>query len=266
VKSVLSLLLLLFLARPDSSLARIALESRLDADNAMRRAFLGRVEGVLARTEQRIQAVFGITADGKVIIERSDESFDFKLTGPAPSSSAGSAGNLRINSRVVLNYPIEDLQIAVARNLYLMFWPKFRKSLGTDNVLAERMYVEGMTAYAAELLWPGYSRWKYAGLYGKEGIGRYRQYLLTESNLAADVLRALSSETAKDPADRLLDPSKAANPSDLFAGRLLSYRVMKTFERDMDPKMVQLMDFAEFRQRLPRALDVIIKGFDKREQ
>lgn len=266
MKSVLSLLVLLFLARPDSSLARIALESRLDADNAMRRAFVGRVEDVLARTEKRIQEVFGITPDGKVIIEPSDKSFDFKLTSPDPTSSAGRAGNLKINSRVVLNYPIEDLQIAAARNLYLMVWPKFRKPFGTDNVLAERMYVEGMTAYAAELLWPGNSRWKYAGLYGKEGNGHYRQYLSTERNLAEDVLRALSSEIAKDLADRLLPPSKAANPSHLFAGRLLSYRIMKTFEEDMDPKMIQLMDFTEFRQRLPRALDVIIKGFGKRER
>ena len=266
MKSVLSLLVLLFLARPDSSLAHMTLESRLDADNAVRRAFHGRMENVLARTRKRIQDVFGITPDGKVIIEPSDESFDFKLTSPDPSSSAGSASNLKINSRVVLSYSIEDLQIAAARNLYLMVWPKFRKPFGTDNVLAERMYVEGMTAYAAELLWPGNSPWKYAGVYGKEGNGHYRQYLSTEKNLAEDVLRALSSGIAKDEADHLLAPSMAANLSRLFPGRLLSYRIMKTLEKDMDPKMIQLMDFTEFRQRLPRALEVIIKGFGKRER
>jgi len=50
------------------------------------------------------------------------------------------------------------------------------------------------------------------------------------------------------------------------SGQLLSYRVMKTLEKDMDPKMIQLMGFDEFRKRLPRCLEVLQKGFDMKSE
>jgi hypothetical protein len=40
-----------------------------------------------------------------------------------------------------------------------------------------------------------------------------------------------------------------------------SYRLMKAFEKDMDPKMIQLMDIAELAQRLRVGLDVLKRIF-----
>ena len=152
---LLCLMALLFLAAPDSSFAHMELESRSTATTAGDRAFLERLENVLARTEKRIHQVFGIDLAGKAVVVRSQESFDLRRTESGPSSAAGKTDVLTINSEVVRNYSTKDLPIACARGLYLMVWPKFRKPFSSDNALVERLYVEGMTAYAAELLYPG---------------------------------------------------------------------------------------------------------------
>lgn len=262
MKYVLCLMALLFLATPDSLFARIELESGLTATTRGDRAFLGRLENVLARTEKRIRAVFGMELAGRAVVVRSDEGFDLKLSEPHPSSAAGKTDILMINSEVVRNYSAADLQIACARSLYPMVWPKFRKPFSADNALVERLYVEGMTAYAAELLYPGARSWKYAGLYGNDGRGLYKQYVPLEKSLAEEVQRTLNAGAARNADDRLLSQQRTGSTVVLIpAGRLLSYRIIKTFEKAMDPKMIQLMDFSEFRERLPAGLEKLRQGF-----
>ena len=235
---------LLFLVAPDSSLAHIDIESRLTGTTAGDRAFLERLENVLAHTEKRIRAVFGIDLARKAIVVRSQESFDLELAEPDPSSAAGKPDSLMINSEVVRNYSAKDLPIACARGLYLMAWPKFQKPFSTDNALVERLYVEGMTAYAAELLYPGARPWQYAGLYGSEGRGLYKQYVPLEKSLAEEVRKTLAAGAAKKTDDRLVSRQRTGPAVVLIpAGKLLSYRIIKTFEKDMDPKMIQLKDF-----------------------
>lgn len=36
---------------------------------------------------------------------------------------------------------------------------------------------------------------------------------------------------------------------------------LKTFEKDLDPKMIQLMGITEFEQQLPGGLNVLKRGF-----
>ena len=152
-----------------------------------------------------------------------------------------------INSRVVRTYAFQDLNIAAARALYQAVLPRFRTSAASAPFLVRQLYDAGMTAYAAELLYPGAPVWKYAGLYGADGKEKYRKYLSDEKALAAEALKAPASRIAKD-----LDAS----------GRLLSYRLTKTFEKDLDPKMIQLMDIAEFEQRMTAGLEILTKGFE----
>ena len=179
----------------------------------------------------------------KAVVRPAEEDYDVLFK---PAEDPKQAGVLLINSRVVRGYSIEDLKIAAARALYQAVWPKFRKSTASAPVMVQRMYGAGMTAYATELLYPGSPQWKYAGLYGSEGREHYRQYLSIEKDLAREALQALSSGTPKE-----LDAS----------GRLLSYRLMKIFEKDLDPKMIQLMDITEFEQRVSAGLDGLKQGF-----
>ena len=241
-----ALLLLISLACPLQAHAALKLENRADPDNAETRALITRLEDVLARTEKRIREVFGIKLDMKAVVGPSKEDYDFLFRPPERSGDAKQAGVLLINSRVVRNYPIEDLKIAAGRALYQAVWPKFRKSTASAPVMVQRIYDAGMTAYAANLLYPGAPPWKYAGLYGSEGREQYRQYLSKEKDLAQEALQAPSSGTAGE-----LDAS----------GRLLNYRLMKTFKKDLDPKMIQLMGITEFERRLPGGLDALKQGF-----
>jgi hypothetical protein len=242
VRSLSPLLLLIALAFPHDAHAVIRLENRVRPNNVETRRLVTRLENVLTQTEKRIREVFGFKLDMKAVVEPSKTDYDFQFKPEDPKQ----ADVLLINSRVVRTYATQDLQIAAARALYQAIWPKFRKLTASAPGTVQRMYDEGMTAYAAELLYPGAPPWKYAGLYGKEGREQYRKYLSIEKDLAEEALQSLSSGTTKE-----LDAS----------GRLLSYRLMKTFEKDMDPKMIQLMDIAEFEQRMRAGLEVLKQGF-----
>jgi len=256
------LITLLFFTAPDSFAAPMEVESRLTATGRGDRAFLERLENALAQTEKRIRAIFGMDAAGRAVVVRSQENFDLTLSDADASSGRGKTHILLINSEVVQNYSAADLQIACARGLYLMVWPKFRKPYSTDNVLVERLYVEGMTAYAAELLYPKAQFWTCAGLYGNEGKGLYKQYLPLEKSLAEEVQRTLAAGAARHADDRLVSRQRTGSTACLIpAGAFLSFRIIKTFEKDMDPKMIQLMDFNEFRERLPAGLEKLRQGF-----
>lgn len=261
MRPALCLLLLLFLARPDTSLAFIELESRLNPDNATDRQFFVRLEKVLAQTEKRLQEVFGMRPVAKAIVGPIPDEYDLLLATPASSSISKQTALLMINSRVAASYPVEDLQIAVARNLYLTIWPRFRKPFRADSLLAEKMYVEGMTAYAANLLYPGRPAWKYAGSSFRNGKGRYEAYKAREQELAALVLQAFRTGDERERADALFTEATAAASSwPTGSGPLLSYRLLKTFESELDHKMIQLMDFAEFMDRLPKGLESLRKA------
>jgi hypothetical protein len=249
VRRALALLLLLVLADSHPAHAALVLENRVGADNAETRGLITRLENVLARTEKRIREVFGFKLDMKAVVGPSKEDYDFLFKPPERPGNAKQVGVLLINSRVVRHYSSEDMKIAAGRALYQAVWPKFRKSTASAPVMVQRMYDAGVTAYAAELLYPGAPRWKYAGLFGSEDRDKYRQYLSMEKDLAAEALQTLSSV-----------PDTGFEPYAL-SGRLLSYRLMKTFEKDLDPKIIQLMGITEFEQRLPHGLDLLKQGF-----
>ena len=246
MRRVLPLLLLIAIAYPHHAYAAIKLEDKVGADNTETRSLVTRLENVLTQTEKRIREVFGYKLDMKAVVGPSKEDYDFLFM---LSEDSKQSGVLLINSRIVQDYSIEDLKIAAARALYQAVWPKFRKSTASAPVLVQRMFDEGMTAYAAQLLYPGAPPWMYAGLFGNEGKEMYRQYLSNEKDLAAEVLQALSA-----------GPGAKFEPYAL-SGRLLSFRLMKTFEKDLDPKMIQLMGITEFEQRLRGGLDVLKKGY-----
>jgi len=251
---MLPILVLLILASPSTTFALIPLESPLATGDDESRALLDRLKNVLASTEKRMKEVFGIIPEAVAIAAPSPDAYDFLLTSPGTSPKGGKAGVLMINTRVVKDYDLEDLRIAAARSIYQAVWPKFRKPYATDREFIARLYTEGMTAYAAELIVPHAAAWKYAGLFVKEGEEFYGRYLAGERKLAAAVRQAdITGNEVNGPDD--LCPGPASNC------RLLSYRIMKTFEKGMDPKMIQLMDFAEFRDRLPHALKVLQNGF-----
>ena len=251
----------LFLATPSASFARVELESQLTGTTRGDRVFLDRLETVLALTEKRIRAVFGVTLAGTAVAVRSSGNFDVKKQESGASAAGGANGAIEINTETVRSYPTADLQIACARGLYPLAWQQFSKPVNNENALAGRLYIEGMTAYAAELLFPGMKSWQYAGLYGKDGKALYRQYIPLERSLAEDAQRALAAGQAKTATNRFLSQERTGPSAVLTpAGKLLSYRIMKTFETIMDPKMIQLMDFAEFQQRLPAALDALRQG------
>jgi hypothetical protein len=254
MRRMLPILILLILASPSTTFALIPLESPIATGDAESRILLDRLKNVLALTEKRMKEVFGIVPEAVAVAAPSRDAYDFLLTSPGASPKGGKAAVLMINTRVVRDYDQEDLQIAAARSLYQVVWPKFRKAYTKDRELVARLYTEGMTAYAAELIVPRSAAWKYAGLFVKEGKELYGRYLAGEQGFAAAVHQAVMTGTEGNcPAD--LCPKPSAN------GLLLSYRIMKTFEKEMDPKMIQLMDFAEFRDRLPRALEVLQKGY-----
>lgn len=241
-----ALLLLIALASPHHAQAAIQLENRVQLDNVETRSLITRLEDVLALTEKRIREVFGFKLDMKAVVEPSEEDYDFLVKAQERLGNSREASVLLINSRVVRTYAIDDLKIVAARALYRAIRPKFRKSTASAPVMVQQMYDAGMTAYAAQLLYPGAPGWKYAGLYGSEGKEQYRKYLSIEKDLAAEKLQVLSSGTTCE-----LDAS----------GRLLSYRLMKTFEKNLDPKMIQLMQVDEFEQRMRAGLDVLKQGF-----
>lgn len=247
MRRVLALLLLIVLADSHPAHAALALENRAGTDNETR-AFITRLEDVLARTEKRIQEVFGFKLDMKAVAGPSKEDYDFLFKPAEHPENAKQAGVLLINSRVVRNYSSEDLKIAAARALYQAVWPRFRKSTAPAPQMVRRMYDAGMTAFAAKLLYPGLPTWKYAGLYGSEGKEQYREYLSMEKDLAAEALQALSSKA----------PGRQPR---VLSCRLLSYRIMKTFENDLDPKMIQLMQITEFEERLTAGLEVLKQGY-----
>ena len=246
MRRALALLLLIVLSCPPLAHAAIKLESRAGAESAEMRVLVTRLEDVLVRTEKRIREVFAVRIDVKAVVETSKEDYDLLYKQPEDTKKAGV---LLINSRVIRDRPIEDLKIAAARALYQAVWPRYRKPTASAPVMVQRMFAEGMTAYAAELMYPGASPWKYAGLFGSEGKEQYRQYLSREKDLAQEALQALSARQ-----ERGFDPRTSI-------GRLLSYRLMKTFEMIMDRKMIQLMQIAEFEQRLPAGLGVLKQGF-----
>lgn len=246
MRQVLALLLLIALACPPLAHAALVLENRAGVDSTAMRGLITRLEDVLARTEKRIREVFGEKLSMKAVVAPSKEDYDFLYRPPVVSKQAGV---LLINSRVVRDWPIEDLKIAAGRALYQAIWPRFRKSTASAPLLVQQMYDAGMTAYAAKLLYPGAPAWKYAGLFGSDGKELYQQYLSGEKDLAAEALQALTA-----------GPGAKFEPYAL-SGRLLSYRLMKTFETDLDPKMIQLMQITEFEQRLRGGLEVLKQGF-----
>lgn len=253
MRRMLPLLVLLILASSSTTFALIPLESPITTNDAESRVLLDRLKNVLALTEKRMKEVFGIIPEAVAVAASSRDTYDFLLTPSATSPKGGKAGVLMINTRVVKDYDLEDLQIAAARSLYQAVWPKFRKPYATGRELIARLYTEGMTAYAAELIVPRSAAWKYTGLFVKDGRELYGRYLAGERDLAAAVHHAVMTGTEGNcPGD--ICPGLSAN------GRLLSFRIMKTFEKEMDPKMIQLMDFVEFRDRLPHALEVLQKG------
>jgi len=262
VRSFPALLLLVVLACPSLAHAAIRLENRVRPDNAETRRFITRLEDVLAQTEKRIREVFGFRLDMKAVVNQSRLNSDFLFSPPEHTEDAKQSGVLLINSRVVRDWPIVDLKIAAGRALYQAVWPKFRKATASPRLMVQQMYEEGMTAYAAELLYPGAPKWKYAGLYGSNGAEQYRQYLAIEKDLAAEALQALSGN-ATDRTSRLFPGHGSALPLRPAPGRLLSYRLMKTIEKDMDPKMIQLMQIDEFEKRLPAGLDVLKQGISE---
>ena len=257
----LLLLIPVFLTTAASASVRPEQKAGIGPDAAPDQAINGRVEDVLVRTRERFKAVFGIVFDVQSIIEPSDDDFDLRLTRPASAISTDNNSVLTINSRVVRNYPDEDLQITAARCLYPLIWEKYRKPAKAANALVERMYFEGMTAFAAELLYPGSPQWKYAGIMSPRGKMMYEVYLAREQDLATAVLQALEAGSGSELIGELF-PKDGAYRSAWPAGSgpLISYRTIKTFHRDIDPKMIQLMDYAEFLQRLPKGLQRLKSG------
>lgn len=243
MRSTLVFAVLLMLLDPTDCFGGMELETPPGAHNID--PFLVRLEDALARTEKRIGLVFGLHTEGKVVVRSEAGAVDLKLIEERPAGTPKTWA-LLINSRIARNYSTDDLRIAVARNLYPIVWSKFRKTARNADPLVEQLYVSGMTAYAAELIHPGLPRWKYAGVFGDEGNKTYQDYLSREKGIAAEIRQALSSGRSKE----LPTPDCG----------LLSYRLIKTFERHLDPKMIQLMDLAEFRDRLPAGLEVIVKG------
>ncbi len=263
MKRLLVLLLLIVFAGSHQAHASVVVENLINTDDVETRAFVTRLENVLSQTGKRIREVFGFTIDVKAVVGPSAEDYDILIEPQEPAADA-QTNIILINSRIIRKYPIEDLKIAAGRALYRAVWPRFRKSTASATALVRRMYDEGMTAYAAELLCPGMPRWKYAGLYGSEGRKRYREYLPIEKDLAREVLRALSSGSSGSRGDELFPERGAGAQSRAASAGLLSYRLMKTLEKDLDPKMIQLMGITEFEQRLPGGLEVLERGFKGR--
>jgi hypothetical protein len=261
VRLLPALFLLIALVCPHDAQATIQLEKSAQPDNVETRTLIARLENVLTQTEKRIREVFGFKLDLKAVIKPSRLNYDFVFSPPEHAEDAKQAGVLLINSRIVRDWPVEDLKLAAGRALYQAVWPGFRKSTAQAPVMVQRMYEEGMTAYAAELLYPGAPKWKYVGLFGREGKEQYRQYLSDEKDLAAEALQALSAGNATAPASRLFPGQGSGLQPRPASGRLLSYRLMKTFEKDLDPKMIQLMQIAEFEQRMKAGLEVLRQGF-----
>jgi len=251
MRQVLPILALLILASPPGAFALIPIASPHTADDTESRVLLDRLNDVLALTEKRIHAVFGIAPEATAVVGPSPDAYDILLMGTASKGEAVPV--LKINTRVVRDYVPEDLQIAAARSLYQAVWPKFRKSYTPDRELIAELYTAGMTSYAAELIVPGAAAWQYAGLFVKEGRELYSRYLGEEREFAATVHNAVIAR------------SENTCPGDICTGHevnflLLGYRIMKTFERTMDPKMIQLMGYVEFHDRLPAALRALQEG------
>ncbi len=216
------------------------------ADNADR-VFSVRMEEVVTRTVKRVREVFGIRIAVKTIIAPTGEAFDMK-TVPDQSGTAGGKITLLVNSHIVRDYTTGEQEVAAGRALYQAVWPMFRKPDADDTTLVRQLFDAAMTAYAVQLLYPGRPAWTYAGIYGAGGRERYQQYLLCEKDLAKNTQQArLTGAGGEIDADR----------------RLLCYRLAKTFEKALDPKMIQLMDIAEFRQRVTNGLETLARGYGK---
>lgn len=253
--------LMMVLAGPHLSLVHVQIESRSDPASVGDRDLQQRLKMILSQTEKRIQQVFGMTPDVVVKVEPSKDAFAFRIAPREGASSGRQSSVLVINSRVVQDCSEEDLRIAAARALYETVWPKFRRPYAPDSVLVDRLYQEGMTAYAAELIYPGSARWKYAAIPGTDGAERYQEQ---EKELAHEVRQALQTGANREFSDRLFAHDRvSASPWPIGSGRLLSYRVMKSLELVMDPKMIQLMDYREFRDRLPAQLELLEKGLGR---
>ncbi len=241
VRTLFALLILVAL-----SALQPAFSAGAAADNADRR-FSVRMDEVVARTAKRVREVFGIRIAVKVVVAPTGEAFDMK-TVPDQSGTAGGKITLLVNSRIVRDYQTGELEVAAGRALYQAVWPMFRKPDAGDTTLVRQLFDEAMTAYAAELLYPGRSSWTYAGIYGAGGRERYQQYLERERELAKETQQSLQAGAGGEiDADR----------------RLLCYRLAKTFEKALDPKMIQLMDIAEFRQRVTGGLETLARGYGK---
>ncbi len=223
-----------------------ALAAGAEADNA-NRGFSARMEEVVTRTVKRVREVFGFRIAVKAIVAPTGEVFDMK-TVPDQSGTAGGKITLLVNSRIVRDYQTGELEVAAGRALYQAVWPMFRKPDAGGATLVRQLFDAAMTSYAAELLYPGESAWHYAGIYGAGGRERYQQYLLCEKDLAKETQQSLQAGAGGEiDADR----------------RLLCYRLAKTFEKALDPKMIQLMDIAEFRQRITGGLETLARGYGK---
>jgi hypothetical protein len=206
-----------------SSSASITLETRPRAGKIEISGLRDRIQAVLSRTEKRIKEVFGLKPDVSAILESSDASPGFQLTitgGPSPRKHDAT---LLINSRIVKGYSAEELRIAAARVLFEAVWPKYRKAYSTDDALTERLYTEGMTAYAAELVFPGSARWEYSGVPDKQGDHNYQQYLKQEQALAEDVISKFGVAERREIVKRLFADDAAGPASGVrYSGRLLS--------------------------------------------
>ncbi len=240
VRTLLTLLILVAL-----SVLPPAFAENAGADND--RGFSARMDEVVTRTVKRVREVFGIRIAVKAIIAPTGEAFDMK-TVPDGSGTAGGKITLLVNSRIVGDYTTGELEVAAGRALYQAVWPMFRKPDAGDAMLVRQLFDAAMTAYAAELLYPGKSAWNYAGIYGAGGREQYQQYLEREKELAKETQKSLQAGAGGEiDADR----------------RLLCYRLAKTFEKALDPKIIQLMDIAEFRQRVANGLEKLARGYGK---
>ncbi len=253
------LLILLSFCLPDTAFSAITLDNRIGVDSATKRAFVTRLEEALTQTDKRIREVFGITVEVKAVLGPSKEGYDLRLATQDSSDGSVRSGDLLINSRIARNYPARDLDIAAGRALHETVWRKFRKAYTPDSVLLDKLYRAGMTAYAADLLFPGAPPWKYAGLIAVDGSGHFVQYLNKEKKLAAEVRQALGTPAESELAARLFPEGSAADPGAIFDGRMLSYRIIKSCEKEIDPKMIQLMEYKEFSERFSRSVEVLLK-------
>jgi hypothetical protein len=199
---IVFVLIMLALSGPLPSSASITLEIRPSVNKNEIRELRDRIQAVLTRTEKRIREVFGLKPDVLAILEASEVSSGFQLASPGSPSPGKHNAILLINSRIVTDYSDEELQIAAARVLFEAVWPKYRKAYATDNALTERLYTEGMIAYAAELVFPGSARWKYSGVPDKQGDHNYQQYRKQEPALASDILNKLGSAEGRDMVKR----------------------------------------------------------------